>query len=104
MDEGKNTTNPVYSKTDTSKLNLSEEEWQKILPKDVYSIARLKGTERAWSSKFENFKEIGTYHCAACGMPCLRVTPNLTADADGQVFMSRFQKPASFTSRIILTA
>lgn len=67
MDESKKSTNPVFSKTDTSKVNLSEEEWQKILPKDVYSIARLKGTERPWTSKFENSKEIGTYHCAACG-------------------------------------
>ena len=67
MEGEKKTTNPVYSTTDTSKVNLSEEEWQKILPKDIYSIARLKGTERPWSSKFEHSKEIGTYHCAACG-------------------------------------
>ena len=67
MEAEKKTTNPVYSTSDTSKVNLSEEEWQKILPKDVYSIARQKGTERPWSSKFEHSKEIGTYHCAACG-------------------------------------
>jgi len=59
--------NPVYSNNDTSKVNLSDEEWQKILPKDVYYIARQKGTERPWTSKFENFKETGTYYCAACG-------------------------------------
>ena len=60
-------TNPVYSRTDTSKVNLSEEEWKKILPSEIYSIARQKGTERAWTSKFEKFSEIGTYYCAACG-------------------------------------
>ena len=38
--------NPVYSRTDSSKVNLSEEEWKKILPQDVYYIARMKGTER----------------------------------------------------------
>ena len=59
--------NPVYSRTDTSKVNLSEEEWKKILPSEIYSIARMKGTERAWTSKFEKFSEIGTYYCAACG-------------------------------------
>ena len=47
--------NPVYSKTDTSKVTLNEEEWKKILPKNVYGIARMKGTERPWSSKFEKF-------------------------------------------------
>jgi peptide-methionine (R)-S-oxide reductase len=57
----------VYSRTDTSKVNISEEEWKKVLPKDVYNIARLKGTERPWTSKFENFSDTGTYYCAACG-------------------------------------
>lgn len=67
-----NKNNPVYSTTDTSKVNLSEEEWKKILPTDVYYIARQKGTERPWSSKFENFKEKGTYYCAACGNALFR--------------------------------
>ena len=59
--------NPVYSRTDKAKVNLKEDEWKKILSPDVYYIARQKGTERPWTSKFENFKEIGTYYCAACG-------------------------------------
>lgn len=66
------TGNPVYSNSDNSKVNLPDSEWQKILPADVYQIARQKGTERPWSSKFENFKEIGTYYCAACGNPLFR--------------------------------
>jgi peptide-methionine (R)-S-oxide reductase len=61
--------NPVYSTTDSSQINISEEEWKKILPSDVYSVARMKGTERPWTSKFEAFKEKGTYYCAACGNP-----------------------------------
>ena len=59
--------NPVYSRNDTSKVNLSEEQWKKVLPAEIYSIARLKGTERPWTSKYEKFTEIGTYYCAACG-------------------------------------
>src|SRR5882757_8049146 len=64
--------NPVYSNSDSSKVKLSNEEWQKILPKNVYSIARMKGTEMPGSSKFENFSEIGTYYCAACGNPLFK--------------------------------
>ena len=64
--------NPVYSNTDTSKLKLSEEEWKKMLPADVFYIARQKGTERPWTSPFENSKEIGTYFCAACGNPLFK--------------------------------
>jgi peptide-methionine (R)-S-oxide reductase len=59
--------NPVYSNSDTTKVTLTDEEWKKILPQDVFYIARMKGTERPWTSKFENFKDIGTYYCAACG-------------------------------------
>lgn len=69
MENDKKQTNPLYSHTDSSKVNLSDEEWKKLLPRDVYSIARLKGTERPWSSKYETSKEIGTYYCAVCGNP-----------------------------------
>lgn len=61
--------NPVYSHTDSGKVELSNDEWKKILPDDVYYIARQKGTERPWTSAFEHSKEIGTYYCAACGNP-----------------------------------
>lgn len=61
--------NPVFSKTDTAKVDISNEEWKKILPADVYNIAREKGTERAFTGKFWDHKEGGTYYCAACGNP-----------------------------------
>src|SRR5882757_3907067 len=64
--------NPVYSNTDTAKVKLSEEEWKKVLPKNVYSIARMKGTEMPGSSPFENSSEIGIYYCAACGNPLFK--------------------------------
>ena len=64
--------NPVYSKTNSSKVELSDAEWKKILPEDVYGIARMKGTERPWTSKFEKFNEVGTYYCAACGNPLFK--------------------------------
>lgn len=59
--------NQIYSRTDSAEIKLNNDEWQKILPEAVYNIARQKGTERPWSSKYENFKEVGTYYCAACG-------------------------------------
>jgi peptide-methionine (R)-S-oxide reductase len=59
--------NPAFSTTDTNKVVKTEDEWKKILPQEVYSVARMKGTERPWTSKFENFYEKGTYYCAVCG-------------------------------------
>ncbi|MFN4285545.1 MAG: peptide-methionine (R)-S-oxide reductase MsrB [Lacibacter sp.] len=64
--------NPVYSRTDTSKVELTDAEWKKILSPELYYIARQKGTERPWTSRFENFKEVGTYYCAACGNPLFK--------------------------------
>ena len=71
MDNAKNN-NPKYSRTDTSKVNMSDEEWRKVLPADIYAIAREKGTERPGTSKYENSKEVGTYYCAACGNPLFK--------------------------------
>lgn len=56
-----------YSRTDSSKVEMTEEEWKKVLPTDVFQIARMKGTERPFTSKYETSKEIGTYYCRACG-------------------------------------
>jgi peptide-methionine (R)-S-oxide reductase len=67
MENDKTQSNPAYSRTDTSQVSLPEEEWKKILPKEIYQIARLKGTERPYSSRFETSEEIGTYYCAVCG-------------------------------------
>lgn len=62
-----NKNNPAYSRTNSTKIVLKEDEWKNILSPEVYDVARKKGTERPYTSKFENFKEVGTYYCAACG-------------------------------------
>lgn len=59
--------NKYYSTIDTTKLILPDTEWKKILSEEQYFIARQKGTERPFNSQFENFTELGTYHCIACG-------------------------------------
>lgn len=59
--------NPAYSRTDTSKVALSNDQWKTILSPDVYSVAREKGTERPFTSQYEHSKEVGTYYCAVCG-------------------------------------
>lgn len=65
-------TNPYYSRTDTTRLNISDTEWKKVLPPDVYYIAREKGTERAFTGKYWDFEGTGTYYCAACGNPLFK--------------------------------
>ena len=65
--ETTNQKNPYYSRTDTSALNVSDEDWKKVLPEDVYYIARNKETERAFTGKYWDFEGNGTYYCACCG-------------------------------------
>lgn len=65
--ENQTSKNPYYSRTDTSKLNVSNAEWKKILSPEVYHIAREKGTERAFTGKYWETDELGTYYCAVCG-------------------------------------
>ncbi|MGC3943192.1 MAG: peptide-methionine (R)-S-oxide reductase MsrB [Chryseolinea sp.] len=60
-------TNPYYSRTDTTKLHVSDAEWKKILPEDVFEVARHKDTERAFTGKYWDFTGVGTYYCAVCG-------------------------------------
>lgn len=59
--------NPYYSHTDTTKLNLTDAEWKKILPEDVYLVSRKADTERAFTGKYWNTDVKGTYYCATCG-------------------------------------
>lgn len=59
--------NPYYSNTDKSKLVLSDAEWQKVLPKDVYKVLRLAETETAFTGEYWDADTKGTYYCAGCG-------------------------------------
>lgn len=64
--------NPYYSRTATEHLNVLNEEWQKILPKEVYEVARMKGTEWAFTGKYWKTDTKGMYYCAVCGNPLFR--------------------------------
>ena len=61
--------NPYYSRTATSPLKVSDEDWKKILPANVYYIARQEGTDRAYSSQYHDNHAKGLYYCAVCGNP-----------------------------------
>ena len=64
--------NPYYSRTDHSKLNLTDAEWKRVLPEDLYEVSRKKGTERSFTGKYWDYTGIGTYYCAACGNQLFR--------------------------------
>ena len=53
----------------SAKMNKSEEVWKNDLTPEEYHILREKGTERAFTGKFNDHKDDGMYHCKACGAP-----------------------------------
>ena len=50
----------------------TNEEWKKVLTPEQYHILREKGTERAFSGKYDKNHEHGVYRCAACGLDLYR--------------------------------
>jgi peptide-methionine (R)-S-oxide reductase len=49
------------------KVVKSDEEWRKLLTKEQYEVTRRKGTERAFSGEYHDFKGNGIYRCVCCG-------------------------------------
>lgn len=51
----------------TEKIQKSDAEWREELTPEQYHIMREKGTERAFTGKYNAHKADGTYVCAGCG-------------------------------------
>lgn len=50
------------------KIKKTNAEWKAILTPEQYYVLREKGTERAFSGKYNNNKAAGIYKCAACNL------------------------------------
>lgn len=48
-------------------MNKSEQDWQNELTPEQFNICRKKGTERAFTGKYYNCRDKGTYLCSCCG-------------------------------------
>lgn len=56
-----------YAAGMSEKVIKSESEWQAQLSEEQYRVARLAGTERAFTGEHWNNKEPGLYTCVCCG-------------------------------------
>jgi len=50
----------------------TKEDWKKLLTPEQFHILREKGTERAFSGKYDQNHEQGIYRCAGCGLDLYR--------------------------------
>lgn len=52
----------------TDRITKSASEWQNLLSPEIYAVTRKACTEKAFSGKYWNHYEKGTYHCACCDL------------------------------------
>lgn len=86
--------NPYYSRTTTTRLNVSNAVWKKILKPELYQVAREGATETAFTGKYYELDEKGMYYCAVCGNPLFLSTSKFATTCG----WPSFYQPVSKTS------
>lgn len=84
--------NPYYSNTDTTKLNVSDAEWKKVLSPNLYAVAREADTERAFTGSMWKDETKGTYYCAACGYKLFKSYQKFTSSCGWPSFFEQDNK------------
>lgn len=56
----------------TEKVIKTEKEWRSQLTPEQFRITRKKGTERAFTGKYDKYYEKGVYRCVCCGTDLFR--------------------------------
>ncbi len=81
-----------------TKLERSKAEWRELLSPDAYDVLFRAGTERPWSSAFNDEKRDGKFICAACYLPLFDAStkfdsgtgwPSFFQPIEGRVVTSR---------------
>jgi peptide-methionine (R)-S-oxide reductase len=56
----------------TEKIVKTDKEWKSLLTPEQFKITRKKGTERAFSGRYDKHWEKGVYRCVCCGTDLYR--------------------------------
>ncbi|MFT6581946.1 MAG: peptide-methionine (R)-S-oxide reductase [Alphaproteobacteria bacterium] len=52
---------------DNGKIVKTDAEWRDVLTEEQFHVCREKGTERAFTGKYDGCKDAGVYACVCCG-------------------------------------
>jgi len=81
----------MAEKSVASKIVKDDEEWKEQLSSEQFYVTRKAGTEPAFTGKYWNTKDKGTYNCVCCGEPLF----NSETKFDSGTGWPSFWKPAS---------
>ena len=96
MEDNTHRNNPYYSRTDKTKLTVSNEEWKKILPAEVYAISREANTEYPFTGKYNEFDDLGEYYCAVCGNHLFRSSSKFASTCGWPSFFEADKEGVSY--------
>ena len=75
----------------SEKIIKTDEEWRNQLTPEQYAVVRQKGTERAFTGEYHDFKGKGVYQCVCCGNELF----NSDTKFDSKTGWPSFWKPIS---------
>jgi len=83
-----------YSVHHPYKVVHTEGEWMKLLPKESFVVLRHSGTEEAFTGKYWNNHEKGTYVCAGCGQELFKSDTKFESGTGWPSFWAPIKKDA----------
>lgn len=64
----------VMAAGNATSFKLTAKEWSERLSSEQFRVLRKAGTERSFTSKLNDEKRDGTYHCAGCDLPLFKAS------------------------------
>ncbi|MEE8444398.1 MAG: peptide-methionine (R)-S-oxide reductase MsrB [Alphaproteobacteria bacterium] len=80
------------------KIEKTDVEWQAELTPEQFHVCRQAGTERPFTGKFNDYKEVGQFTCSCCGNPLF----SSKAKFDSGTGWPSFTAPVSKTEAVEL--